>query len=70
MNRLICGNAITSASASSSTTKNGAEPRKISSIRTSGGSEAFMANTTMPNGGVSRPSSIVTIAIMPNQILS
>ena len=29
-----------------------------------------MANTTMPNGGVSRPSSMVTIAIIPNQTLS
>ena len=29
-----------------------------------------MANTTMPNGGVSWPSSMARIAIMPNQTLS
>ena len=41
--------------------RKGAEPWKISSMVTLSPKEDFMANTTIPNGGVSRPISMATI---------
>ena len=47
---------------------NGVEPAKISSILASSPRDDFIANTTIPKGGVSSPISIVTMETMVNQI--
>jgi len=46
----------------------GMEPMNISSILAERPSDDFIANTTMPNGGVSRPISMAMMLTMPNQI--
>ena len=50
--------------------KKGKEPTNISSIVASSMSDDFIAYTTIPNGGVSKPISTATTETIPNQMMS